>query len=51
MAYTETKISKAGAAGKIRDITITIPEIFEIITKPGIATSQSIIMATYDTDS
>jgi len=31
------------------DITLTIPETPEIIRKPGIVTSQSIIMAAYDT--
>jgi len=28
---------------------LTFPEIFEIIRKPGSATTQSIIMAAYDT--
>ena len=48
MASTEPEISKEGAAGTITDITLTIPEALEIIRKPGIATSQSIIMAAYD---
>jgi hypothetical protein len=43
MASTETKIIKQGAARKIRDITLTIPETFGIIRKPEIATSQSIL--------
>lgn len=45
MASTEIKTSKRGAAGRIRDITLTIPETPEIKGKPGSATSQSIIMA------
>ena len=49
MACTETKISKRGTAGTIQDITLTIPQMFEIIRKPGNATTQSIIMAAYDT--
>jgi hypothetical protein len=49
MASTEPKISKQGAAGKIRDITLTIPETLQIIRKSGNATSPSIIMAAYDT--
>ena len=50
MACTEIKISKQGAAGTIQDITLTIPETFEIIRKLGSATNQSIIMAAYDTE-
>ena len=38
MASTEPKISKLGAAGKTRDITLTIPETLEIIRKYGSAT-------------
>jgi hypothetical protein len=49
VASKETKTSKRGGAGTIRDITLTIPETCEIITKRGIAKSQSIIMAAYDT--
>ena len=49
MASTEPTISKQGAAGTITDIILTIPETLEIIKKPGSATSQSIIMAAYDT--
>ena len=49
MASTETKISKQGAAGTIRDITLTIPETFEIIRKPGSARSHSIITAAHKT--
>jgi len=40
MASTGPKISKLGAAGKTRDITITILETLEIIRKPGSATCQ-----------
>jgi hypothetical protein len=39
-ASKEPKVSKRGAAGTIRDITLTIPETLEIIRKPGSATSQ-----------
>ena len=49
MASTEPIISKQGAAGTIRDRTLTIPETLQIIRKPGSVTSQSIIMAAYDT--
>ena len=49
MASTEPTISKWGAVGTMWDITLTIPETPEIIRKPGIVTSQSIIMAAYDT--
>ena len=45
MAHKEPKISKQAAAGTTRDITLTIPETFEIIRKPGNATCQSVIMA------
>jgi len=38
MASTETKISNQAGAGKTRDITFTIPETLEIISKPGSAT-------------
>ena len=36
MASTKPKTSKRGAAGTITDITLTIPDAFEIIWKPGI---------------
>jgi len=49
MACTEIKISKQGVAGTIQDITLTFPETSEIIRKPGSATTQSIIIAAYDT--
>jgi len=49
IASRETKISKRRAASTIWDITLTIPETLEIITKCGMASSQSIIMAAYDT--
>jgi len=49
MASTEIKISKQGAGGTIQDITLTFPETFEIIRKSGSATTQSIIMAAYNT--
>ena len=51
MASTETKISKQGAAGTVRDITLTIPVTLEIIRKPGTPTSHSIIMAAHNTGS
>jgi hypothetical protein len=47
MAPKEPKISR-GAAGTIRDITLTIPETLEIIFKLGIATNQNIHMAAYN---
>ena len=37
------------SADTTRDITFTIPETLEIIREPGSATSQCIIMATYNT--
>jgi len=49
MASTEYKISKLGAAGTTRDITLTIPKTLEIIRKPGNATSQTVIMTAYNT--
>jgi hypothetical protein len=48
MASTEPTMSKQGAAGTIRDITLTIPETLEIIRKPASATSQSHITAPSD---
>jgi len=48
MSSTETKICKLGAAGT-RDITLTIPDTREILRKLASATSQCIIMATYNT--
>ena len=51
MASTDTKINKQGAAGTIRDITLTILETRKIIRKPGFDTSQSNIMAAYDNGS
>jgi hypothetical protein len=45
MAFKKPKISKQAAAGKTKHITLSIPETREIIRRPGIATSQSIIMA------
>jgi len=51
LASTDTKISKQGAAGTIRDITLTILETCKIIRKPGFDTSQSNIMAAYDNGS
>ena len=48
MASTEQKISKLGAAGT-RHVTLTITEILELVRKPGSATSQSVIMAVYNT--
>jgi hypothetical protein len=48
MAPKEPKISKQAAAGTTRDITLTIPETLEIIMRPGSATFQSVIMASYE---
>jgi hypothetical protein len=48
MASTEQKISKLGAA-VTRHITLTITAILELVRKPGSATSQSVIMAVYNT--
>ena len=48
MAPKEPKINKQTAAGTARHITLTIPETLEIITKPGSATFQSVIMAAYE---
>jgi hypothetical protein len=48
MAPKQPKISKQAAAGTTRNITFTIPETLEIITKPGSATFQSVIMAAYE---
>ena len=45
MALKGPKISKQKVAGKTTEITSIIPEKLEIIRKPGIATSQSIIQA------
>jgi hypothetical protein len=45
MPSIEPKTCKLGAADTTRDITLTIPETFGIIRKPGSATSQCIIMA------
>jgi hypothetical protein len=45
MTSREPKISKKAAAGRKRQITFTIPDTLEIITKPGSATSYSLIMA------
>ena len=47
MASTEPNINKQVIAGKTRDVTFTINETLQIIRKPGGATNQSIIMATY----
>ena len=47
MAPKEPKISKQTAVGTTRHITLTIPEAFEIIMKPGSATCQCVIMAAY----
>jgi len=48
MAPKEPKISKQTAAGTTRHITLTIPKTLEIITKPGSATFQSVVMAAYE---
>jgi hypothetical protein len=49
MTSIEPRISKLGAAGTTRHITITVTETPEIRRKPGSATSQSVIMAAYNT--
>jgi hypothetical protein len=48
MTPKEPKISKQAVAGTTRDMIITILETLDIIRKPGSATSQSIIMAAYN---
>jgi hypothetical protein len=40
MASIEPKLSKVGAAGTTRHITLTITDTLEIVRKPGSATSQ-----------
>jgi hypothetical protein len=47
MTPKEHKISKQAAAVKTRDITLTIPETFEIIRKPGSGICHSVITAAY----
>jgi len=47
MVPNEPKISKQAAYSKTRHITFTILETLEIISKPGSATSQSVIMVAY----
>ena len=47
--FQRNKISKLGAAVITRDITSIIPETLEIFRKSGSGTSQSIIMAAYNT--
>ena len=46
MALKQPRIHKQATVGT-RHITLTIPETLEIITKPGSATFQSVIMAGY----
>ena len=46
-APKEPKISKHTVAGTTRDMIWTILDTLEIVRKPGIATSHSIIMAAY----
>jgi len=48
MVPKEPKIFKQTAAGTARHTTFTISETLEIITKPGSATFQSVIMAAYE---
>ena len=48
MAHEVPKISKQAVEAKTRDISLTHPEILEIIWKPGSATNQGIIMAAYN---
>jgi hypothetical protein len=47
MALKESKIYKQAVDGTTRHITLTIPDTRQIIRKPGSATSQSDITATY----
>jgi hypothetical protein len=47
MVPKEQKIRKQAATVKTRGISFTIPETLEIIRKPGNATCQNVIMATY----
>jgi hypothetical protein len=47
MASKEQKISKQAVPGTTTDITLIITETILVIRKPGNATSQSVIMATY----
>jgi hypothetical protein len=49
MASIEPRISKLGATGTTRHKTITITETLETVRKPGSTTSQSVIMAAYNT--
>jgi len=49
MAPNGPKINKQTVAGTTMHITLTILETLEIIRKPGSGTSQSIIMAAYNT--
>jgi len=44
----KTQNKQAAAVGTTRHITFTIPNTLEIIRKPGIATSQTVIMAAYN---
>jgi len=47
MAPKEPKISKQAATGTMRQVTFTIPETLEKITKPENSKSQSVIMGVY----
>jgi hypothetical protein len=47
MAPKDSKICKHTVVGSTMHITLTIPDTLEIITKPGSATSQSVIIAPY----
>jgi hypothetical protein len=45
MPPKEHKLSKQAVAGTTTDITLSIPEILEIIWRAGSATIKSVIMA------
>jgi len=47
MAPKYSKICKRAVVGSTRHITLTIPDTLEILMKPGSATSQTAIIATY----
>jgi hypothetical protein len=47
LALKESKIHKQGVSGTTRHVTLKIPDILEIIRKPGSSTSQSVIKTPY----
>jgi len=50
MAPKESKTCKQAVADNTMHITLTIPDILEIIRKPGSATSQNVIITPRITD-